>query len=98
MADYTALADRAQSVYDRLPAESRAAFYGMVQYPIKAAAGLNAMYLAASPVQRPISKRAQTQLSRSARRSKGGAKLTAHPGYGAPGDVVMPSSVNIVSA
>ncbi len=48
VADYAALAERAQRVYDRLPEAYRDAFYGMVQYPIKAAAGLNAMYLAAA--------------------------------------------------
>jgi len=48
VADYAALADRAHQVYDQLPAEARDAFYGMVQYPIKAAAGLHAMYLAAA--------------------------------------------------
>jgi hypothetical protein len=48
VADYAALADRAQKVYDQLPPEYRDAFYGMVQYPIKACAGLNAMYLAAA--------------------------------------------------
>jgi len=47
-AESTALADRAQKVYDQLPSENRDAFYGMVQYPIKAMAGLNAMYLAAA--------------------------------------------------
>jgi hypothetical protein len=48
VAEYAALAERAQAVYTQLPSESRDAFYGMVQYPIKAAAGLNAMYLAAA--------------------------------------------------
>ncbi len=47
-ADFESLAERAQKVYDQLPTESRDAFYGMVQYPIKAAAGLHAMYLAAA--------------------------------------------------
>jgi hypothetical protein len=48
VAEYAALAARAQNVYDALPPEYRDAFYGMVQYPIKACAGLNAMYLAAA--------------------------------------------------
>lgn len=48
VADYAALADRAQQIHDQLPPDHRDAFYGMVQYPIKAAAGLNAMYLAAA--------------------------------------------------
>lgn len=47
-ADYAALADRAQKICDQLPLEYHDAFYEMVQYPIKAAAGLNAMYLAAA--------------------------------------------------
>lgn len=47
-AQYDALAGRAQKVHDQLPPERRDAFYGMVQYPIKAAAGLNALYLAAA--------------------------------------------------
>jgi hypothetical protein len=47
-ADYAALAEQAQKIYDQLPPEYRDAFFGMVQYPIKAAAGLNAMYLAAA--------------------------------------------------
>lgn len=48
VADYAALAEKAQQIYEELPPETRDAFYGMVQYPIKAAAGLNAMYLAAA--------------------------------------------------
>jgi hypothetical protein len=47
-AEYNALAERAQKVFDQLPPEYRDAFYGMVQYPIQATAGLNAMYLAAA--------------------------------------------------
>lgn len=48
VAEYAALAERAQKIYDALPPERRDSFYGTVQYPIKAAAGLNAMYLAAA--------------------------------------------------
>ena len=48
VADYGELATRAQAVYATLPPEARDAFYGMVEYPIKAAAQLNAMYLAAA--------------------------------------------------
>jgi len=48
VADYAKLAERSQTVYDQLPPESRDAFYGTVHYAIKAAAGLNAMYLAAA--------------------------------------------------
>jgi hypothetical protein len=47
-AEFDALAARAQTVCDQLPPNRRDAFYGMVQYPIKAAAGLHAMYLAAA--------------------------------------------------
>jgi len=47
-AEYNALAKQAAAVRDRLPTGSRDAFYGMVQYPIEAAAGLNAMYVAAA--------------------------------------------------
>ena len=47
-AEYAALAESAQKIYGQLPTEHRDAFYGTVQYPIKAAAGLNAMYLAAA--------------------------------------------------
>lgn len=48
VADYEALAVRAQNVYDQLPPESRDAFYGLVQFPVKACAQLNALYLAAA--------------------------------------------------
>ena len=48
VADYEALAARAQKVRDQLPPESRDAFYGMVQFPVKAGAQLNALYLAAA--------------------------------------------------
>jgi len=48
VADYAALAVRAQKVSDQLAPEQRDAFYGFVMYPIKACAELNAMYLAAA--------------------------------------------------
>ena len=48
VADYEALAVRAQNVYAQLPPEQRDAFYGILLYPIQAAAQLNAMYLAAA--------------------------------------------------
>lgn len=48
VADYEALALRAQKVHDQLPPERRDAFYGFVLYPVKACAQLNAMYLAAA--------------------------------------------------
>ncbi len=48
VADYEALALRAQKVSNALAPEQRDAFYGFVLYPIKACAQLNAMYLAAA--------------------------------------------------
>lgn len=48
VADYAALARRAQKVSDHLAPERRDAFYGFVLYPIKACAELNALYLAAA--------------------------------------------------
>ena len=48
VADYDALAARAQKLYEQLPPESRDAFYGIVQFPVKACAQLNALYLAAA--------------------------------------------------
>jgi len=48
VADYAAIADRAQKVYDELPGEKRDAFYELVQFPVQACAQLNAFYLAAA--------------------------------------------------
>ena len=48
VADYAALAARAQKISDQLAPEMRDAFYGFVLYPVKACALLNAMYLAAA--------------------------------------------------
>jgi hypothetical protein len=47
VADYRTLAARAQNVFDQLPAAKRDAFYGLVQFPIKACAQLHALYFAA---------------------------------------------------
>ncbi len=47
-ADYEALAARAEKISSELPPESRDAFYELVLFPVKACAGLNAMYLAAA--------------------------------------------------
>lgn len=44
-AHYTALADRAERMYNDLPPEYRAAFYQLVLYPVKASANLNEMYV-----------------------------------------------------
>lgn len=46
--DYAALAARAEKISSQLPAESRDAFYGLVLFPAKACAQLNALYLAAA--------------------------------------------------
>src|SRR5579883_2752507 len=46
-ADWQALANRAQKVYDRLPAEDRDAFFQLVLYAVKASANVNALYFAA---------------------------------------------------
>ncbi|HEX2853182.1 MAG TPA: glycosyl hydrolase 115 family protein [Opitutaceae bacterium] len=48
VADYAMLAARAQTVFDQLPAARRDAFYGLVQFPIKACAQLHALYFAAA--------------------------------------------------
>jgi hypothetical protein len=48
VADYQALALRAEKVSEQLPPEKRDAFYELVLFPAKAGAGLNAMYLAAA--------------------------------------------------
>ena len=48
VADYEALAAKAEKISDELPPESRNAFYELVLFPTKASAGLNAMYLAAA--------------------------------------------------
>jgi hypothetical protein len=48
VADYEALATKAEKISEELPPESRDAFYELVLFPTKASAGLNAMYLAAA--------------------------------------------------
>ena len=48
VADYEALAAKAEKIRGQLPRESRDAFYELVLFPTKAGAGLNAMYLAAA--------------------------------------------------
>ena len=47
-ADYQALADQAEALIQKLPPESRDAFYELVLFPAKACAQLNALYLAAA--------------------------------------------------
>ncbi|HEX9048817.1 MAG TPA: glycosyl hydrolase 115 family protein [Verrucomicrobiae bacterium] len=48
VADYAALAAKAELLEQQLPSQSRDAFAELVWFPTKAAAGLNAMYLAAA--------------------------------------------------
>jgi hypothetical protein len=48
VADYGALAAKAEKISGQLPPESRDAFYELVLFPTKACAQLNAMYLAAA--------------------------------------------------
>ena len=48
VADYDALAGRAEKISSLLPPKSRNAFYELVLFPVKASAQLNAMYLAAA--------------------------------------------------
>ncbi len=48
VADYEALAVKAETISGQLPPASRDAFYQLVLFPTKACAGLNAMYLAAA--------------------------------------------------
>ncbi len=48
VADYEALAAKAEKISGELPPASRDAFYELVVFPTKAGAGLNAMYLAAA--------------------------------------------------
>ena len=47
VADYNALADRAQKIYDALPSEYQSAFYQLVLYPVAACANLNDLYVSA---------------------------------------------------
>jgi hypothetical protein len=48
VADYDALADKAEKISGELPPERRDAFYELVLFPVKACSELNAMYLAAA--------------------------------------------------
>jgi hypothetical protein len=48
VADYNALAAKAEVIYDRLPASKRDAFYELALFPAKASAQVNEMYLAAA--------------------------------------------------
>jgi|WetSurMetagenome_2_1015567.scaffolds.fasta_scaffold00009_126 hypothetical protein len=46
-ADYKALSDKAESLFNRLPAEKKDAFYQLLLFPAKASAIVNELYLAA---------------------------------------------------
>jgi hypothetical protein len=46
--EYNALVARAQSIYDKLPASKKDAFYELALFPAKASAQVNEMYLAAA--------------------------------------------------
>ena len=45
VADYNALATRADSIYRQLPAEARDAYYQLVLFPVQACANLNELYV-----------------------------------------------------
>ena len=47
VADFKTIADRAEEIYQQLPADRRDAFYELVLFPTKASALLNELYLAA---------------------------------------------------
>lgn len=44
--DFNALEQRARLVYNRIPADQKAAFYQLIMHPVEASANLNALYLA----------------------------------------------------
>ena len=46
--DFAVLEEKAQQVYDKLPAEYKDAFYQLVLFPVKASANLNRLYVAAA--------------------------------------------------
>jgi hypothetical protein len=48
VADYNALAARAQAIHDKLPAAKKDAFYELALFPAKASAQVNELYLAAA--------------------------------------------------
>ena len=48
VAEYNAVVAKAQSLYDRLPASKKDAFYELALFPAKASAKVNEMYLAAA--------------------------------------------------
>src|SRR6185369_10012962 len=48
VSDFNAIAQKAQGIYEKIPAEKKDAFYELVLYPTKASANLNEMYVAAA--------------------------------------------------
>jgi hypothetical protein len=48
VAEYNALSERAQALYDALPAPQKDAFYQLVLFPVQACANLNELYVAAA--------------------------------------------------
>ena len=48
VADYEAVVKRAETVYARMPASKRDAFYELVLFPVKASANVNALYVSAA--------------------------------------------------
>ena len=45
VSDYNKLADEAKKIYDKLPADYKAAYYQLVLYPVEACANLNDLYV-----------------------------------------------------
>ncbi|WP_417941184.1 glycosyl hydrolase 115 family protein [Flavobacterium sp. RS13.1] len=48
VADYNAIRERAEAIYDKLPQEKRDAFYQIVLFPVKACAIVNELYFSAA--------------------------------------------------
>jgi hypothetical protein len=48
VADFNAIATKAQAIFDKLPKEKKDAFYQLVLFPTKASANLNELYVAAA--------------------------------------------------
>jgi hypothetical protein len=48
VSDYNKLTERAESIYNKLPASSKDAYYQLVLYPVKACATVNELYVAAA--------------------------------------------------
>jgi hypothetical protein len=48
LADWKNIATEAEGIYEKRPADQRAAFFELVLYPVKACANLNELYIAAA--------------------------------------------------